>query len=155
MMDSPARTLNEEKEDAMLINSKKAEESAMLTGIFAGKTAAATATVTGQNTAKAVGSGSLDVFATPMMVALMERAACECLAGALEPGQASVGTSVDIEHTAASPLGMEITATATVAVIDGRKIEFAVAARDAKGEIGRGKHTRVVVDGERFMAKVR
>jgi predicted thioesterase len=124
-------------------------------GIFMGKTATTTATVTGQNTAKAVGSGSLDVFATPMMVALMERAACECLADALEPGQTSVGTRVDIEHTAASPIGAEITATATVADIDGRKIEFEVAANDSNGEIGRGKHTRVIVDEERFMAKVR
>jgi predicted thioesterase len=125
------------------------------TGISVGQTATATASVTVQNTAKAVGSGSLDVFATPMMVALMERAACECLADALEPGRASVGISVDIAHTAASPIGADITATATVAVIDGRKIEFEVAASDAKGEIGRGKHTRVIVDVERFMAKVR
>jgi predicted thioesterase len=125
------------------------------TGIFIGKTAAATATVTGQNTARAVGSGSLDVFATPMMVALMERAACECLADALEPGQTSVGTSVDIEHTAASPIGADITASAKIIDVDGRKIEFEVAARDNKGEIGCGKHTRVIVDGERFMARVR
>jgi predicted thioesterase len=125
------------------------------TGISVGQTAMATTTVTEQNTARAVGSGSLDVFATPMMVALMERAACECLADALEPGRTSVGTRVDIEHTAASPLGAVITATATVADIDGRKIEFEVAANDSKGVIGHGKHTRVIVDGERFMAKVR
>jgi predicted thioesterase len=124
-------------------------------GIFIGKTATATATVTEKNTERAVGSGSLDVFATPMMVALMERAACECLAEALEPRQTSVGTSVDIEHIAASPLGAVITATAMVADIDGRKIEFEVAANDSKGEIGYGKHTRVIVDGERFMEKVR
>jgi predicted thioesterase len=125
------------------------------TSIFVGRTAIATTTVTGQNTAKAVGSGSLDVYATPMMVALMERAACECLADALEPEQTSVGISVDIGHTAASPIGADITATATVVGIDGRKIEFEVAANDSKGEIGRGKHTRVIVDGERFTAKVR
>jgi predicted thioesterase len=124
-------------------------------GISVGKTATATASVTVQNTAKAIGSGSLDVFATPMMVALMERAACECLAEALEPGHSSVGTSVDIEHIAASPLGAVITATATVADIDGRKIEFEVAANDSKGEIGHGKHTRVIVNVERFMAKAR
>jgi predicted thioesterase len=125
------------------------------TGIFIGKTATATVTVIGQNTARAVGSRSLDVFATPMMVALMERAACECLADALEPGQTSVGTSVDIEHTAASPIGADITASATITGVDGRKIEFEVIAMDAKGEIGHGKHTRVIVDGERFMAKAR
>jgi predicted thioesterase len=125
------------------------------TGISVGQTAMATTTVTGQSTARAVGSGSLDVFATPMMVALMERAACECLAGALEPGRTSVGTSIVIEHTAASPIGADITATATVVGIDGRKIEFEVTANDSKGEIGHGKHTRVIVDGERFMAKAR
>jgi predicted thioesterase len=123
--------------------------------IFIGKTATATETVTKQNTAKAVGSGSLDVFATPMMVALMELAACECFADMLEPGQTSVGTSVNIEHTAASALGAEITASAKIIDVDGRKIEFEVAANDSKGEIGRGKHTRVVVDVERFLAKVR
>jgi predicted thioesterase len=64
-----------------------------------------------------------------------------------------VGTAINIEHTAASPLGAEITATATIIAVDGRKVEFEVAASDGKGEIGRGTHTRVIVDGERFMTK--
>lgn len=122
-------------------------------GIFVGKTASVAASVTEQNTAKAAGSGSLDVFATPMMIALMERAACECLADALEVGQTSVGTSVCVEHTTASLIGVEITADATITGVDGRKIEFEVAANDAKGEIGRGTHERFIVDEERFMAK--
>jgi predicted thioesterase len=109
--------------------------------------------VTAQNTAKTIGSGSLEVFATPMMLTLMERAACECLADALEPGQTSVGTSVSIEHTAASPLKSEISATATIIGIDGRLIEFEVTASDSKGEIGRGTHERFIVDGERFSSK--
>jgi predicted thioesterase/RimJ/RimL family protein N-acetyltransferase len=116
-----------------------------------GKSATVTTIVSEDNTAKAVGSGSLDVFATPMMIALMERAACECLSSGDE--QTSVGTAINIEHTAASPLGAEITASATITAVDGRKIEFEVVASDGKGEIGRGTHTRFIVDGERFMTK--
>ena len=118
-----------------------------------GKSAAATTIVDEQNTAQAVGSGSLAVFATPMMIALMERAACACLADVLEPGQTSVGTQINVLHTSASPIGMEITATAKIAFVFGRKIEFEITAADAQGEIGRGKHTRMIVDVERFMTK--
>ena len=84
------------------------------TKIRLGKTASVTVTVDSSNTAKAVGSGSLDVFATPMMIALMEHAACEVLAGALDDGQTSVGTYISANHTAASPIGAKITATATI-----------------------------------------
>ncbi len=120
-------------------------------GIFVGKSVTASTIVTEENTAKAVGSGSLDVFATPMMIALMERAACECLADGLEPGQTSVGTKVSIGHTAASPVGAAITATAVIIGMDGRMIEFEVSANDGKGEIGRGTHERFIVDSERFI----
>jgi predicted thioesterase len=121
--------------------------------ITLGKSATVTTTVSGSNTAKAVGSGSLEVFATPMMIALMERAACECLEDGLEPGQTSVGTSIEVSHAAASPPGAKITATATIEYALGRKIEFIVTANDEKGEIGRGKHTRVLVDAAKFTAK--
>lgn len=121
--------------------------------ITLGKTASVSTAVTEQNTACAVGSGSLDVFATPMMIALMEHAACEALSDALGEGQTSVGTGIDAKHTAASPMGANITATATVTSVSGRMIEFDVAAQDGTGEIGRGKHTRVIVDAERFIAK--
>jgi len=106
------------------------------------------------NTAKAVKSGSLSVFATPMMAALMEEAACGCLTDVLETGQSSVGTQIAIEHTAASPLGAEITATATVTSIEGRKITFGISAKDNKNEIGKGTHTRFIIDAERFMSKL-
>jgi predicted thioesterase len=119
----------------------------------AGKTAAVSMTVSESDTARAAGSGSLDVFATPAMIALMERAACAALSGALEEGQTSVGTQIDISHTAASRVGAAITATATITGVDGRKIEFAVAASDDRGEIGSGRHTRVIVDETKFMAK--
>lgn len=119
-----------------------------------GKTALASVSVTGQNTARAVGSGSLEVFATPMMIALMERAACAALADSLEEGQTSVGVSVSVSHTAASPVGALVTAEAVITSIDGRKIEFDVAARDENNCIGTGKHTRVIVDGAKFMKKL-
>lgn len=121
--------------------------------IALGMTATASTIVTESNTAKTVGSGSLDVFATPMMIALMERAACACLADELEPGQTSVGTKISALHTAASPIGMHITANATIEYVFGRKIEFVVTASDETGEIGKGKHTRMIVDVERFMGK--
>ena len=110
------------------------------------------------NTAKAVGSGSLDVFSTPMMIALMEEAACNCLADRLEEGQSSVGTQINIQHTAASPMGAEITAIATITSIDGRKVEFEVVAVEGvqpdDKEIGRGTHTRFIINVEKFMSKL-
>ncbi|MCL2398519.1 MAG: thioesterase family protein [Defluviitaleaceae bacterium] len=120
-----------------------------------GKTATATTTVKDTNTAKAVGSGNLDVFSTPMMIALMEEAACNVLANSLEPGQSSVGTQISIDHTAASPLNSNITATATITGIEGRKVTFDISAKDDKSEIGKGTHTRFIVDAERFMAKLK
>ena len=121
--------------------------------ITIGKTATMKIEVDENNTARAVGSGSLDVFATPMMIALMERAACEALSDALEVGQTSVGTRISVSHTAASPPGSVITATARVTGDSGRKIEFAVTASDGAGEIGNGTHTRVIVDEAKFMVK--
>ena len=119
-----------------------------------GKSATVTTVVCDENTAKAVGSGSLPVFSTPMMIALMEQAACECIADMLEPGQTSVGTMISAEHLAASPLGAKISATARVEKIDGRKVFFVVNASDEKNEIGKGTHERFVVDSARFMARL-
>jgi len=119
-----------------------------------GMKATAQMVVAKKTTAKAVGSGNLDVFATPMMVALMEEAACNCLANSLEPNQSSVGTLVNVSHTAASPIGEIITATATIAKIDGRKVTFTVTASDQKNKIGNGTHERFIIDAERFMAKL-
>ena len=119
-----------------------------------GKSATVTTTVTDKNTAKAVGSGNLDVFATPMMIALMEQAACECLADSLEPGQSSVGTQINATHTAATPLKAKITATATIESVDGRKVSFTVTACDGTNEIGSGTHERFVIDIGRFMKKL-
>ena len=102
--------------------------------ITIGKTGVAKTTVSDSNTAKAVWSGSLDVFATPMMIALMESAACECLADCMDAGQTSVGNKISVEHTKASPIGAEIKASATIEAIEGRRIVFAVAAGDGAGD---------------------
>lgn len=110
-------------------------------------------TVNENITAEKVGSGSLPVFATPMMVALMEKAACKALENSLDEGSTTVGTKVDVEHVAATPVGMEVTVTATVTAVDGRKISFSVEAFDEAGLIGKGAHDRFVVNAEKFTAK--
>ena len=109
--------------------------------------------VTCENTADKVGSGLLPVYATPSMIALMEKCASECVAPHLEEGKASVGTMLNIKHVAASPIGIEITCNATLTEIDGRRLVFALEAYDEKGLIGEGTHERFVIDTERFMAK--
>ena len=118
-----------------------------------GKSVAVSTRVAENNTAKTVGSGSLDVFATPMLIALIERAACECLSDCLEMDQTSVGTEINVSHTAASPCGAEITATAAIEYVFGRKVEFKVSANDGVGEIANGRHIRVIVEPEKFMKK--
>jgi len=119
-----------------------------------GKTATVTTTVSTQNTASAVCSGTLDVFSTPMMIALMESAACEALRDALDETQTSVGTRIAVDHMAASPLGAAIAATAAITAVDGRMISFDVTAFDGETQIGRGTHTRAIIDPVRFMAKL-
>lgn len=108
-------------------------------------------TVTSLNTAKAMGSGLLEVFATPAMVALMEQAAVNSLN--LPLGQSSVGTSLSITHTAATPLGAIISATAELVEIDRRRLVFHVDVGDEAGMIGEGKHERFIIDVEPFLAK--
>jgi len=109
--------------------------------------------VSDKNTAKTVKSGTLEVFSTPMMIALMEEAACKALQ--LEEGQTSVGTYIAVEHKAASGLGDEIIASAKVTETEGRKITFTVKANSGDTEIGEGTHIRYIVDAERFMSKVK
>jgi predicted thioesterase len=107
------------------------------------------------NTAIEVGSGSVPVFATPMLVALMENAAINALRDNLPPGQTTVGTKVDVAHSAATPIGMTVTARATLVEADGRRLVFEVTAEDDAGPVGLGKHERFVVDQEKFLMKVR
>lgn len=106
------------------------------------------------NTAAAVGSGLVPVFATPYMVALMENAASSSLLPYLEDGQGSVGIHLDVSHEAATPIGMKVWAESEVTAIDGKQITFTVSAYDEAGLIGRGTHKRAVITIERFMSKV-
>ena len=118
-----------------------------------GLSAQSRTTVTNENTAAAMGSGDLPVFATPSMVALMENAAMTA-AAALPAGSTTVGAEMNVTHIKPSGLGAEITATAVLTEVEGRKLTFNVGARDAGGMIGEGVHIRYVVDCEKFMAKL-
>ena len=120
-----------------------------------GLSARSAATVAAGNTAAAMGSGDLAVFATPAMVALMENAAMTAVAPELPEGSTTVGAEMNVTHIKPSGPGAEITATAVLAEVEGRKLTFNVGARDAEGMIGEGVHIRYVVDREKFMAKVK
>lgn len=116
-------------------------------------TSSVTHVVGDDDTALAVGSGDLPVLGTPVVLAWCEEATCAALE--LPPGQTSVGTRVDLEHLAASPVGTEVTATATVIHTDGRLVRFQVAALDAAGTLlASGEIRRVIVDRERFMGRI-
>ncbi len=106
-----------------------------------------------EDTAAEVGSGSLLVYATPCMVALMEGAACEAIAEALSENQTTVGTALNIEHISATPVGLEVRAEAEVTAVEGKVITFDVKAFDEAGEIGRGTHKRVIVNSQKFLEK--
>ncbi|WP_244083171.1 thioesterase family protein [Desulforhabdus sp. TSK] len=106
------------------------------------------------NTAIAMGSGEVEVFATPAVVALMEAAAVQCLQGHLAPGETSVGIRMEMTHTAATPVGMKVRAEAVLEKIEGRLLSFEVTAFDAVEKIGEGKHERAVVQKERFVSRV-
>lgn len=110
-------------------------------------------TVTKDKTAAAVGSGLLDVFATPQMIALMEATASESVAPYLDEGSTSVGTLVNVSHVAATPVGMKVRCESELTEVDGRKLTFTVKAFDECGLIGEGTHERFVVFSEKFMAK--
>lgn len=111
-------------------------------------------TVTDNLTAPAVGSGAVAVYATPSLAALMEKAAVACVERHLAPGEASLGVHLDLSHTAATPPGHTVSATATLTEIDGRKLTFEIAARDGVEAIGKALHTRIIVDAARFTRKL-
>ena len=110
-------------------------------------------TVEREDTAKEVGSGSLLVYATPCMVAMMEGAACEAIEEALAEGQTTVGTALNIEHISATPVGLDVRAEATVTAVEGKVITFEVKAFDEVGEIGHGTHKRVIINAQKFLDK--
>ena len=120
-----------------------------------GITYTSTTVVDNSNTAAALGSGDMDVFATPAMVALMENAAMNAVAPHLEQGQTTVGTQITTSHIKASALGATISATATLTAVDGRSLTFTIVAIEGDKTIGEGTHTRFIVDRERFLAKLK
>jgi len=117
-----------------------------------GRTATRELVVSEADTAIAVGSGSLPVLGTPVLLAWCEAATCAALD--LPEGQTSVGTRVALEHLAASPVGAAVSVTATVAYVDGRLVRFTVEARMGEVLVGSGEITRVVVDAARFMSRL-
>lgn len=118
-----------------------------------GITGAASIRVTEANTAQALGSGSVPVYATPALVALLEQAAVDALAAHLPAELISVGVRIDVQHLAATPVGLEVRAQATLRAQEGRALFFDVAAYDAVEQIARGVHERVMVDQQRFLAR--
>ncbi|MGA7431997.1 MAG: thioesterase family protein [Xanthobacteraceae bacterium] len=107
-----------------------------------------------EHTAPFVGSGRIEVLATPVMINLFEAAALAAIESLLPPGHQSLGIHLDVSHTAATPIGLRVTATAEVVHVEGRTVTFKVAARDEFEEIGRGTHQRVVVSVARFDERV-
>ncbi len=105
------------------------------------------------NTAKTMGSGTLGVFATPAMIALMEKTAWKSVAEELEEGCGTVGIRLDITHDAPTPLGMNVTCESVLTGIDGRKLTFEIEARDERGKIGSGIHERFIIDNKKFQEK--
>jgi fluoroacetyl-CoA thioesterase len=123
-----------------------------------GDRATLTFTVTDLDTAQAVGSGDLPVLGTPRLLAWAEAATCAAVAPSLGEGQTSVGTRVQLDHVAASPVGAKVTMTASVVHTDGRLLRFEVVAEHTVGEdtklVGHGEVTRVVVDRDRFLSRL-
>lgn len=105
------------------------------------------------DTALEVGSGSLRVYATPCMAALMEGAACEALEGCLGEDQTTVGIELNLKHVAATPVGMEVRAEAEVTAVDGKIISFTITAYDEAGKIGEAQHKRAIVSVQKFLDK--
>ena len=118
-----------------------------------GMKAEVTTLVEREDTAKEVGSGSLLVYATPCMVALMEGAACEAIEEALGEDKTTVGIELNIQHTSATPVGLEVRAEAEVTAVDGKIITFELRAFDEAGEIGKGTHKRAIVPVQKFLDK--
>ena len=113
----------------------------------------ATCQVTAENTAATMGSGMLEVFATPAMIALIEKAACQSVQPELDEGCGTVGIDLRVKHLAATPVGMQVTAKTELIAVEGRKLVFKVEAFDDAGKIGEGEHERFIVQNEKFFAK--
>ncbi len=106
-----------------------------------------------EDTALEVGSGSLLVYATPCMAALMEAAACEAIAAGLEETETTVGIELNLKHLSATPVGLEVRAEAEVTAVEGKIVSFAIEAFDEVGKIGEATHKRALVNAQRFLDK--
>lgn len=109
--------------------------------------------VSRSNSALSMGSGSLEVFSTPSMIALMECAAANSVKAHLEPGKTTVGVSIEAKHVSATPLGMTVRCESELLEVDGKRLVFKVTAFDNSGVIGTAKHERMIVDAKKFMEK--
>ncbi len=119
-----------------------------------GLTGSVTWKATERHSAEAWGSGAVPVFATPSLVGLMETAAMEALRGRLPDGDTTVGTRIEVSHLAATPIGDEVRADATLVSVDGRRLSFEIVACDSSQTIGEGRHERVIVSRDRFLARL-
>ncbi len=109
--------------------------------------------VTNDKTAKVMGSGTLDVFATPAMVALMEQTAAESVQPYLDEGVTSVGTKISVEHLAADPIGIEVTCESTLTQVNNRQLVFDIVVSDKHGIVGKASHERFLIKSDSFMSK--
>ncbi len=114
----------------------------------------ATLVVGEQHTARHLGSGGINVLATPIMVALMETAGRNAVEPLLEPGHLTVGASLDVKHLAPTRMGMRVTARAELVAVEGRLLTFRVEAHDEREKVGEGTHVRAIINLERFLARV-
>jgi predicted thioesterase len=124
-------------------------------GLKPGLRAEVSETVNSGNTASVWGSGALDVYSTPAMIALMEKASVLAVLPFLKEGCSTVGTNLNVRHIASSPIGANIKAEGVLTAADGRKLSFEVRAWDDKELIGEGLHERFIIDNKRFMEKTR
>lgn len=126
----------------------------LVPGIVAGAVGTASIVVGDEHTAPRIGSGQIHVLATPVMINLFEAAALAACEHLLPAGHQSLGTQLNVSHTAATPVGMRATATAEVVSVEGRTIKFRLKAVDERDVIGEGTHERVVVNVAKFDLRV-
>lgn len=126
----------------------------MAEALTVGASGQAVTRVTADNTAERFGNAGAAVFATPMLVALMEQAAIDAIRPYLAAGQGSVGTRVEISHLAATPVGMTVKATATLVAVAGKKLTFTVEAYDDREKVGEGRHERYIIETAKFLSKI-